>query len=65
MASKLLPTLRLSFEMTNVLSNIERNGIHIDLDALDKIEAEYKDELNKLEKFLQDEAQKAMGDTLI
>jgi DNA polymerase I-like protein with 3'-5' exonuclease and polymerase domains len=65
MASKLLPTLRLSFEMTNVLSNIERNGIHIDLDALDKIEAEYKDELNKLEKFLQDEAQKAMGDTPI
>jgi len=65
MASKLLPTLRLSLDMTSVLSDIERNGINIDLDALTQIEAEYRDELNKLEKYLQDEAQRAMGDTPI
>ena len=63
MASKLLNTLRLSLEMTEVLSNLERTGIKIDPVELDKIEEEYRDEMNELEKKLQRMAEEAMGDT--
>ena len=34
-------TLKLSFEMTDVLSRIEHNGLKINLDTLDQIEKEY------------------------
>ena len=34
----LVPTLKLSLEMTDTLSRIERNGIRINLDTLDQIE---------------------------
>ena len=63
MASKLLNTLRLSLEMTEVLSNLERTGIKIDPHALSEIEKEYRDEMNALEVKLQRMAEEAMGDT--
>ena len=37
----LVPTLKLSLEMTNVLTRIEMNGLRINLDTLDEIEKEY------------------------
>jgi len=46
----LLPTLRLSFEMTDTLSRIERNGIKINRTTLADIRREYEDELFTLER---------------
>ena len=65
MASKLLNTLRLSLEMTDVLANLERTGIKIDPQSLAEIEKEYRDEMNELEIKLQRMAEEAMGDTPI
>ncbi len=61
----LIPTLKLSLEMTDTLSRIERNGIRINLDTLDQIEKLYQDELDELELRLNDMARNAMGDTPI
>jgi len=63
MASKLLNTLRLSLEMTDVLANLERTGIKIDPSALKDIENEYRSEMDELENKLQRMAEEAMGDT--
>jgi DNA polymerase I-like protein with 3'-5' exonuclease and polymerase domains len=63
MASKLLNTLRLSLEMTDVLANLERTGIKIDPSALADIEKEYLNEFNELGSKLQAMAEHAMGDT--
>ena len=63
MASKLLNTLRLSLEMTDVLANLERTGIKVDPIALEEIETEYRQEMNILEGRLQHMAEDAMGDT--
>jgi len=49
--------------MTDVLANLERTGIKIDPVELDKIEQEYRNEMNELEKKLQRMAEEAMGDT--
>ena len=59
----LIPTLRLSLEMTNVLTRIEMNGLKINLDTLHEIEKEYNEELSYLETKLQTMAKEAMGDT--
>ena len=40
----LVPTLKLSLEMTKVLTRIEMNGLKINLDTLDEIEKEYNEE---------------------
>ena len=61
----LVPTLKLSLEMTKVLTRIEMNGLKINLDTLDKIEKEYNEELSYLENKLQTMAKEAMGDTPI
>ena len=53
MASKLLNTLRLSLEMTDVLADLERTGIKIDPVELSRIEDEYRKEMNELEVRLQ------------
>ena len=58
----LVPTLKLSLEMTDVLSRIERNGLRVNLDTLDLIEAQYKQELEDLERDLNDMAREAVGD---
>lgn len=63
MASKLLNTLRLSLEMTDVLADLERTGIKIDPVELSRIEDEYRKEMNELEVRLQSMAETAMGDT--
>ena len=65
MTNNLLPTLRLSFEMADTLSRIERNGLRINLDTLDQIEQQYQEELDALELRLNDMAREAMGDTPI
>ena len=59
----LLPTLRLSLEVTNVLSEIERAGIKINKQTLDNIRREYETELLSLERRLGELAANAMGDT--
>jgi DNA polymerase I-like protein with 3'-5' exonuclease and polymerase domains len=51
--------------MTEVLASLERTGIKIDPVELEKIEQEYRDEMNELEKKLQLMAEDAMGDTPI
>ena len=61
----LLPTLRLSLEMTDTLSRIERNGIKINKTTLADIRREYEDELFTLERRLEELAAYAMGDTPI
>ena len=58
-------TLKLSFEMTNVLSRIESNGLKINRATLDEIEKEYMDEMTMLENKLNRLAKNAMGDTPI
>jgi DNA polymerase I-like protein with 3'-5' exonuclease and polymerase domains len=61
----LLPTLRLSLEMTDVLARIEQNGIQINKQTLSDIRREYEDELFTLERRLNELAANAMGDTPI
>ena len=63
--SNLVPTLRLSFEMADTLSRIERNGLRVNLQTLAEIERQYQDELDALELRLNDMAREAMGDTPI
>tara|TARA_B100000073_G_scaffold97580_1_gene77566 strand:+ start:3038 stop:4567 length:1530 start_codon:yes stop_codon:yes gene_type:complete len=59
----MIPTLKLSLEMTNVLSRIEQNGIKVNLNTLAAIRQEYETELLELDTKLQRMAQNAMGDT--
>ena len=63
--SKLQPTLYLSFEVTRVLAEMEKDGIKIDRQALDKVKHEYTLEANELERFLNEEIKRVMGDTPI
>jgi DNA polymerase I-like protein with 3'-5' exonuclease and polymerase domains len=63
MQSKLIPSLKLSLEMTNVLADLERTGIKIDTAKLNEIEAEYKAEYDQLGLKLTKMAESAMGDT--
>ena len=63
MASKLVSTLKLSLQMTEVLASLERTGIKIDPVALSEIEEEYVTEYNALGVKLQRMAEEAMGDT--
>ena len=61
----LVPTLKLSLEMTNTLSQIERNGLRINLDTLADIRKQYEEEMQELEDRLMQLARDAMGDTPI
>ena len=63
MKNTLIPTLRLSLEMTRVLADIEYNGLRINLDTLDRIRTQYKEEMDGLEVKLVELARQAMGDT--
>ena len=62
---KLLPTLRLSLDMTNVLAKIEHAGIKINLNTLDEIRNEYEHELTTIDKRLKQITNDVMGDTPI
>lgn len=59
----LVPTLRLSLDMTLVLSQIEHDGLKINLDTLATIRKDYEQEMAELEVLLGDLAQEAIGDT--
>lgn len=61
----LLRTIKMMNEMCVTLTQMERNGIKIDLQALDELEVEYKAEYELLTKELNMLAQEAMGDTPI
>ena len=63
MQRTLLPTLRLSLEMTDVLARMEQNGLKINLDTLEDIRQEYQQEMDELEVRLERLARDAMGDT--
>lgn len=65
MERTLLPTLRLSLEMTDVLARVEQRGLKINLETLDQIEKEYQEEMDTLEVRLNELAREAMGDTPI
>ncbi len=61
----LVPTLKLSLEMTNALTQIERKGLRINLDTLADIRKQYQEEMLELEERLMQLAKNAMGDTPI
>lgn len=61
----LKPILDLSHEMLRTLIHIERNGIKVDLDALDEVEEEFKAEQIALKKRLNEIVEDVMGDTPI
>ena len=63
MNRQLLPTLRLSFEMTDVLARIEQAGIKINLDTLAEIKTEYEQELDQTQRRLDEIVYSVMGDT--
>ena len=62
---KLLPTLRLSLDMTDVLAKIEHAGIKINLNTLNDIRNEYEHELTTIDKRLKELVNNVMGDTPI
>lgn len=55
--------VKLHNEMCQALTAMERAGICIDVDTLDRIEKEYRDEYHELEKDLHTLAREALGDT--
>ena len=61
----LLPTLRLSLDMTDVLARIEQAGIKINLDTLHEIRLEYERELTSIDRRLKELTNEVMGDTPI
>ena len=63
MNRQLLPTLRLSVEMTDVLAKIEHAGIKINLDTLQEIKKEYEQELDQTQRRLDEIVYSVMGDT--
>ena len=60
--SKLQPTLYLSFEVTRVLAEMERNGINIDTKELRKLETQYTKEKIELEEKLQSKLKEIKND---
>ena len=65
MNRQLLPTLRLSLEMTDVLARIEQSGIKIKSDTLEEIKQEYEQELEQTQRRLDEIIRSVMGDTPI
>ena len=61
----LKPVFTLMNEMTLFLVEIERNGIKIDLSALDEVEKEFLQEKEEIQKKLEDIVRDVMGDTPI
>ena len=65
MSNGIVPTIKLSMELTKVLADIEMNGLHINLDVLNNIKVKFENELQELEKFLNEKVKYFMGDTPI
>ena len=65
MSNGIVPTIKLSMELTKVLADIEMNGLHIDTDILTSIKVKFEKELVDLQKYLNDKVKYFMGDTPI
>ena len=65
MPNGIVPTIKLSMELTKVLADIVMNGLHINLDVLNNIKVKFENELQELEKFLNEKVKYFMGDTPI
>lgn len=61
----LLPTLNLTFEMTDVLVTLERNGLQINRETLQEIKEEFEAEHHTIENRLEEIVREVMGDTPI
>ena len=48
MSNGIVPTIKLSMELTKVLADIEMNGLHINLDVLNNIKVKFENELEQL-----------------
>jgi len=59
----LIPTVKLTNEVCQVITDIERAGLKIDTKALEEVEAEFKAELHELDEWLQLKVKEVMGDT--
>ena len=65
MATNLLPTLKMSLQLTDVLCDIERAGIKINVNTLNTLREDFENELEELKLKLRSLAQDVMGDTPI
>ena len=61
----LLPTLELTLEVTNVLIDVEREGLQIDVVALEEIKTAFQEEFDKIVVELEEDVREVMGDTPI
>jgi len=61
----LVLTAKTMGEFLIVLAKMENNGIHIDNDALEQVEKDFKDEFNKLRVEIDEKIYEKMGDTKI
>ena len=65
MSNGIVPTIKLSMELTKVLADIEMNGLHIDTNVLTNIKDKFEKELIELQTYLQEKVKYFMGDTPI
>ena len=65
MTNSMVPTLKMSMELTKVLADVEMNGLHINVDALNNIKVKFEKELVDLQKYLNEKIRVFMGDTPI
>ena len=61
----LMKTVKMSNEFLLVLTDMENNGIAIDMDALSAVEHEYKKEYRELEESISDNIRDKMGDAKV
>ena len=63
MPNGIVPTIKMSMELTKVLADIEMNGLYINTDTLSAIKVKFEKELIDLEKYLNEKVKYFMGDT--
>jgi DNA polymerase I-like protein with 3'-5' exonuclease and polymerase domains len=61
----LVPTITMMNEFLKELVEMERNGVKIDMDALDKLKKEYITELSQLDSDIETTVRQVLGDTPI
>ena len=61
----LLPTIKLTNEVCQVITDIERAGLKIDEQVLDEVHEEFRQELLELDEWLQTKVREVVGDTPI
>jgi len=65
MSRSLIPTLKLSLDMTSTLADIEYNGLKVNPTTLAEIREQFTTESAEIERRLQDIIWEVMGDTPI